>query len=72
MGAKSGEGRRRVVEIYRKAGREERGEEVERRIRNGSKEKEVCFWCGAFAKSSTENFPWFSVDLCPRLGSQDR
>lgn len=40
MGAKSGE-RRRVVEIYRKAEREGKGEEVERRVRNGSKEKDV-------------------------------
>lgn len=40
MGAKSGEGRR-VVEIYRKAQREGKGEEVERKTRKGSKEKEV-------------------------------
>lgn len=32
---------RRVVEIYGKAGGEGKGEEVERRVRNGSKEKEV-------------------------------
>lgn len=30
----------------------------------------ICY--KAFAKSSKENFLWFSVDLCPRLGSQDR
>lgn len=41
MGAKSGKGRRRVVEIYGKAGREGKGKEVERRVRNGGKEKEV-------------------------------
>lgn len=39
MGAKSGEGRRRVVAVYRKAGR--KGEEVERRLRKESKEKDV-------------------------------
>lgn len=41
MGARSGEDRRRVREIYRKAGREGKEEEVERRVRNVSKEKEI-------------------------------
>lgn len=70
MGAESGGGRGRFVEIYRKVERERKGGEAERRVRDGDKEKEIFgFGLEILQRASTEDFPWFSVDLYPRLGS---
>lgn len=54
MGAESGGGRGRAVEIYGTAGREGKGGEAEGR---GQGEKDTCFSCGALAKSRHREFP---------------
>lgn len=70
-GAESGGGR--VVEIYGKTGREGKGRKAEGRVRDGDKEEEIlAFGVQLLQRAGTKNFPWFSVDLCPRLGSQER
>lgn len=70
MGAESGGGRGRFVVICGRAGREGKGGEAELRVRDGDKEERIfAFAVELMQRAGTENFPWFFVDLCPRLGS---
>lgn len=51
-------------------GRERGRGEAEGRVRDGDKEKEIfAFDVELLQRAGTENSPWFSVDLCPRLRS---
>lgn len=69
MAAKSGEGRRRVGEIYRKARRVGKGEEVERRVRNGSEEKEIFAFSVELLQRAAERIsPCFLWTCAPDWG----
>jgi len=53
----------------------ERGEggEAEERIKDGDKEKEIfAFGVELLQIAGTENFLWFSIELCPRPELQER
>lgn len=73
MGVESGGGRGRVVEIYGRAESKRGRGKAEGRVRDGDKEKEIfAFDVELLQRAGTENSPWFSVDLCPRLRSRER